>query len=128
MKEECIKFAKYLFEKREIELDFDVEDMYSQYEPKKKNYGLIYMNWAVANHFDVDAEWIKFPGHEGKRVLWRRLTQHAMSQYGHRNVAIADFYNVSRSNITQGATYLRNDVSTNKAVKETLKEVMELFA
>ena len=129
MKEECIKFTKWIFKRKEIELTFDVDDMWDEYEfeQKPRNFGMCRINWEVGNYYGVDPLWIKAPGQETIRVRYRRIAQRTMLQLGHRHKSISTFYNVSRANISQGMSTINNEIETNLAVRVDAGNILKIF-
>ena len=129
MKAECIKFLKWVFAKRKLKLDFDVDDMWEDYylDNKQKNYGCLYINWVVAQHFEVDPIWMKSKGKEHTRTLPRQIAQYMMGCFGHSNDTIRKFYNQDHSNITHSLKTIRNEIATNKLVESTVNEIKNKF-
>jgi len=129
MKTESIKFLKWVFAKRKLKLDFDTDDMWEDYEREHrvKNYGCLYINWAVAEHFEVDPIWLKTQGKDRARTLPRQMAQYLMSCFGHSNGTIGVFYNQDHSNITHSLKTIRNEIATNKMVESTIAQIKNKF-
>ena len=118
MKTECIKFLKWVFEKRKIKLNFDVEDMWSDYEREQRprNYGMVYLNFKIAEFYQIGAGWIRTRNRSRNQVEPRLMGYLIMRSYGHQNDAIAGFYNVTSSAVTRGIQSIERDIATKKVL------------
>ena len=130
METESINFARWLFDKVEIEPTFDFKDMYDTYnfQTKPRNYGMVYINFHVADFFNVDSEWLREKGRHRPKVQTRQIAQYIMKQFKHDETAIAEFYRQDRSNIYNSVTHIEDLIDTDIHVAANVHAILHLSA
>lgn len=130
MKTDSINFARWLFEKLEIEPTFDFESEYKNYDfnTKPRHYGMVYLNFHIADFFGVDSEWLREKGRRRSKVQSRQIAQYIMKEFKHSETDIADFYHQNRSNIYNSISHIKDMIETDMSIEANVRAILKLDA
>ncbi len=129
MKTESIKFARWLLKREGIDLTFDMDDAWEDYfrEITPRNFGMVFINFKVAEYFEIDAMWMKQPGREINRVFPRQVAQYCMWTLGYKNDTIRLFYSQNHASVTHSIRTVMNYMTTDRQTNATIREVLKIF-
>jgi len=128
-KDLLISFTKFVLDWNGIHTDIKEatwDTMYHQFTKVKKGYGMIFLNWKVANFYGVEPEVLFTKSRKREIVLPRQIAVYFMREFHHNLNAIKRFYGYKQhSTVINAVKVVSNLIETDPKFRKMMGNLMD---
>jgi chromosomal replication initiation ATPase DnaA len=119
-------FGEFLLKEFHIDIKPDWDYLMLKYRTTKKgskHYGMPYLNFKVAEKFEIDPDFLLMKTRLLKVVYPRRVAMYLMRLCGHSCVAIGKYYHMDHSSVTASTQQIEELAKGDKQLKEKMNDL-----